>query len=130
MISIERQLSVVLDNRPGTLARICQAIAKQNINIRALSIAETVDQAVVRMVVSDVKKVTEILAALHVTAQEREVIFMEVSNLPGILAHIAEKLTAAGINIEYAYCTGAKAQETGAMVLRTSDIEATVNVLA
>ena len=89
MIAIQKQLSVFLDNRPGTLARTCQALAKDGINILALSISDTVDHAVVRMVVSDAKKAGTILQSLHVTIQEREVIFMDIPNKPGTLAKIA-----------------------------------------
>ena len=130
MISIEKQVSIFLDNRPGTLARTCQALAKEGINIQALSISDTVDHAVVRMVVSDAKKAERVLQALHATVQERDVIFMDLPNKPGTLAKIAEQLAAAGINIEYAYCTGSTSQEMGNMVLRTNDLEATIDTLS
>lgn len=130
MIAIQKQLAVFLDNRPGTLARTCQALAREGINILALSISDTVDHAVVRMVVSDVKKAEAILQALHSTIQEREVIFMDVPNKPGTLAKIAQQLAAAGINIEYAYCTGSASQDMGNMILRTNDIEATIDALS
>jgi len=130
MISIETQLSIFLDNRPGTLARTCQALAKEDINILALSISDTVDHAVVRMVVSDAKKAVQVLQAMHATVQERDVILMEVPNKPGMLAKVAQKLAEAGINIEYAYCTSSASQEMGNLVLRTNDIEETVDVLS
>jgi len=130
MISIEKQFSIFLDNRPGTLARTCHALAKEGINILALSISDTVDHAVVRMVVSDAKKAEQVLQALHATVQERDVIVMDLPNTPGTLAKIAEQLAAAGINIEYTYCTGSAAQEMGNMVLRTNDLEATIDVLS
>ena len=130
MIAIQKQLSVFLDNRPGTLARTCQALAREGINILALSISDTVDHAVVRMVASDAKKAGAILQSLHGTIQEREVIFMDIPNKPGTLAKIAEQLAAAGINIEYAYCTGSASQDVGNMVLRTNDLEATIDALS
>lgn len=130
MIAIQKQLSVFLDNRPGTLARTCQALAKDGINILSLSISDTVDHAVVRMVVSDARKAGMILQSLHGTIQEREVIFMDIPNKPGTLAKIAEQLAAAGINIEYAYCTGSASQDIGNMVLRTNDLEATIDALS
>lgn len=130
MISIETQLSVFLDNRPGTLARTCQALAKEGINILALSISETVDHAVVRMVVSDAKKADQVLTKLHATVQGRDVILMSIPNQPGVLATIAEKLAEAGVNIEYAYCTSSAGHAVGNMVLRTNDIEETVSILS
>ncbi len=130
MISIEQQLSVFLDNRPGTLARTCQALAKEGINILALSMSDTVDHIVVRLIASDTKKAGQVLKQLHTTVQERQVILMDMSNQPGVLATVAQKLTEAGINIEYAYGTSVPGQAMGRLVLRTSDIEATISTLS
>ena len=130
MLSVETQLSIYLDNRPGTLARTCQALSKEQINIVALSILDTVDHAVIRMVTSDVRKAVKVLQGLHATVQEREVIFMDLSNKPGMLATIAQKLAEAGINLEYAYCTSPSSDQDGKLVLRTNDIEATIDVLS
>jgi hypothetical protein len=131
MISIEKQLSVFLDNRPGTLARTCEALAKHQINLLALSIAETIDHAIVRLIVSDTKQAEQALKALHGTVQVRDVILVDLpSNQPGVLAGLAQKLTAAGVNIEYAYCTSPGANAAGRLVLRTSDVEATISALS
>jgi hypothetical protein len=130
MIAIETQLSIFLDNRPGTLARTCQALAKEQINILAMSISDTVDHAVIRLVVSDAKKAAKILQGMQIAAYEHPVILMDVPNAPGSLAKIAEQLAEAGINIEYAYCTGSASQPTGNLVLRTNDIEETINALS
>jgi hypothetical protein len=129
MISIEKQISFFLDNRPGTLARVCQALAKENINISALAISDTVDSAIIRMIASDSSGAAKVLQRLNVSVHERDVIFMKVPNKPGMLSEIANKLAANGINIEYAYCTGSPDQADGSMVLRTSDIESTLSVL-
>ncbi len=130
MISIQPQLSIFLDNRPGTLARMCQALAKAGVNIQALSISDTVDHAVVRMVVSDAKQALSLITQLHETVHERQVVVLDVPNRPGELAQIAERLAHAGINIEYAYCTSAHGTEAGTMVLRTNDLEATIDALS
>ena len=130
MISIETQLSIFLDNRPGTLARTCQALAKEHINILSLSISDTMDHAVVRMVVTDAATAVKVLQGMHATVQERDVVVMDVPNTPGTLAKVAEKLAAAGINIEYAYCTSSASQPNGTMVLRTNDVEETINALS
>lgn len=129
-MEIRLQLSVFLDNRPGVLAHLCSVLAKEGINILALSVSDTVDHAVVRMVTNDPKKAMAILAKSHLLVQEREVVFIEVPNVPGALGRIAEKLTGTGINIEYAYCAAVDGQKTGALVLRTSDIEGTINALS
>ena len=130
MIKIETQLAVFMDNRPGMLARICQALAKAKINILALSILDTVDHAIVRMVVDNTKEAEKVLADMHAMVQGREVVFMDVPNEAGALAKIAERLAEAGINIEYAYCTTSPSNTAGALVLRTNDLEATINALS
>ena len=129
MISIETQLSVFLDNRPGTLARMCQALAKESINLLALSVSDTVDHAIIRLIVDNPKKASRVLEGLRITVQERQVVLTEMSNKPGVLAKIAERLTEAGINIEYAYCTSPAAGESGTLVLRTNNIEETISLL-
>ena len=130
MITIQPQLAIFMDNRPGMLARICQALAKASINILALSILDTVDHAIVRMVVDQSKDAERVLASMHAMVQQRDVIFMDVPNEVGALAKVAERLAEAGINLEYAYCTASAAHSAGAIVLRTNDLEATINALS
>jgi hypothetical protein len=130
MIKIERQLAVFLDNRPGTLARTCQALQKAQVNILALSIVDAVDHAIVRLVVDKTAEAERVLGGLHHLVQGRDVVFMDVANEVGAMAKIAEQLAAAGINIEYAYCTTSPSHSAGAIVLRTNDLEATINALS
>ncbi len=130
MIKIDTQFSVFLDNRPGTLARTCQALAAAKVNILALSIQDTVDHSVVRMVVDRPKEAEQVLSRLHATVQRRDVVFLDVPNEVGAIAGIAERLATAGINLEYAYCTASTSHSGGALVLRTNDLEATINALS
>jgi len=130
MIKIETQLAIYMDNRPGMLARTCQALARAKINILALSILDTVDHAIVRMVVDKTKEAEKVLTDMHAMVQGREVVYMEVSNEVGALAKISEQLAEAGINIEYAYCTTSPSNTAGALILRTNDLEATINALS
>ena len=130
MITIQPQLAIFMDNRPGMLARTCQALAKASINILALSILDTVDHAIVRMVVDKPKDAERVLAGMHAMVQQRDVICMDVPNEVGALAQIAERLAEAGINLEYAYCTASAAHSAGVIVLRTNDLEATINALS
>src|ERR1700756_909683 len=97
------QLSLFLSNKPGALARVCRALAEAKINIHALSISDTVDHSVVRMVTSDATKALMLLGESGVLAVENDVLMIESDNAPGTLARIAECLAAAGVNIEYAY---------------------------
>ena len=130
MIRIEPQLAVFMDNRPGMLAHTCNALAKAKINIIALSILDTVDHAIVRMIVDKTKEAEQVLAGMHAMVQRRDVVFMDVPNDVGELAKIAERLAEAGINLEYAYCTAPASHQDGTLVLRTNDLEATINALS
>ena len=129
-MQIQPQLAVFVDNRPGTLLRMCQALAAAKVNILALSILDTVDHAIIRMVVDRPKEAERVLAGLNAMMQRNDVIVMDVPNSVGALAQIAERLAQAGINMEYAYCSASAAQPSGALVLRTNDVEATINALS
>jgi len=122
-------LAVFLANRPGALARVCEALAQAQINIHALATSDTVDHTVVRMVVSDPTKALMLLGDAGVLALETEVLMIETTNEPGVLAKIAERLAKAEVNIEYAYLAGGRGAEKGLIVLRPSDVEKAQNAL-
>ena len=124
-VSVETatQLSVFLGNRPGALARVCAELAAAKINIHALATSDTIDHAVVRMVVSDPTKALMLLGERGVLALENDVLMIESNNEPGTLGTIAERLARAGINIEYAYLASTPKAEQGLMILRPSNVE-------
>jgi len=130
-LSIETatQLAVFLANRPGALARVCEALAKAGINIHALATSDTVDHTVVRMVVSDPTRALMLFGEAGVLALETEVLMIETASQPGVLARIAERLAEAKVNIEYAYLAGGRAVEKGLIILRPSDVEKARSVL-
>src|ERR1700719_3309407 len=117
------QLAVFLENRPGALGRVCEALAKAGVNIHALTVSDTVDHAVVRMVVSDSTKALMLLGERGVLAFENDVLLIDAANELGVLGKIADCLSRAEVNIEYAYlATGAKLPK-GIIVLRPSNVE-------
>lgn len=122
-VETANQLAVFLGNRPGALARVCAELAEAKINIHALAISDTIDHAVVRMVVSDPTKALMILGERGVLALENEVLMIESNNQPGTLGFIADRLAAASINIEYAYLATSIGSDSGLMVLRPSHVE-------
>jgi hypothetical protein len=128
-IGTATQLAVFLANRPGALARVCEALANAKINIYALATSDTVDHSVVRMVVSDPTKALMLLGEAGVLALETEVLMIETASEPGVLTKIAERLAEAEINIEYAYLAGGRGAEKGLIVLRPSDVEKAQAVL-
>jgi len=130
-LSIESatQLAVFLANRPGALARVCEALAKAEINIDALATSDTVDHSVVRMVVSDPTKALMLLGEAGVLALESDVLMIETDNKPGVLAKIAERLAESEVNIEYLYLAGSPKAAKGLIILRPSDVEKAQSVL-
>ena len=127
---MEKQLAVFLENKPGTLARMCRALGHEGINVLALTVSDTVDHAVVRMVVDKAEEALHLLGSSGVLVVESEVLVIEVANRPGALAKLAEALADSGINIEYAYGTGMPDQASGMIVLRTNDPERALEVLS
>jgi len=91
-IKSETQLAAFLANRPGALARVCDALAKAEINIHALATSDTVDHSVVRMVVSDPTKALMLLGEAGVLALKSDVLMIEAENEAGVLGKIAEQL--------------------------------------
>ena len=130
-LSIESatQLAVFLANRPGALARVCEALAKAEINIHALATSDTVDHSVVHMVVSDPTKALMLLGEAGVLALESDVLVIETDNKPGVLAKIAERLAESEVNIEYVYLAGSPKAAKGLIILRPSDVEKAQSVL-
>ena len=130
-LSIESatQLAVFLANRPGALARVCEALAKAEINIHALATSDTVDHSVVHMVVSDPTKALMLLGEAGVLALESDVLVIETANKPGVLAKIAERLAESEVNIEYVYLAGSPKAAKGLIILRPSDVEKAQSVL-
>lgn len=117
------QLAIFLSNRPGALARVCEALSKAEINIHALATSDTVDHSVVRMVVSDPTKALMLLGESGVLALENDVLMIESDNEPGTLAMIADRLAKAEVNIEYAYMAATIKSSKGLMILRASDVD-------
>jgi hypothetical protein len=117
------QLALFLSNRPGALARVCDALAKAEINIHALATSDTIDHSVVRMVVSEPTKALMLFGESGVLALENDVIMIEGDNAPGILARIAERLGKAEVNIEYAYLAASPKADRGLIILRPSDVD-------
>ena len=128
-MEIATQLSVFIENRPGTLAAMCDELAKHDLNIYALTISDTVDHAVVRMVVSEPRKALTLFEERGVLTIENKVLMIENSNKPGSLSKIAAKLAKAKINIEYAYLATRPGEKKGLLVLRTDDTKRTAKLL-
>jgi hypothetical protein len=129
-MDIAKQLSVFLANTPGTLSEVCDELATQKINIYALTISDTVDHAVVRMVVSDTKRALRLFEERGTLVVENDVLMIDGDNRPGSLANIARKLSKAKINIEYAYLATSPGSKRGLAIVRPSNVKKALEVLS
>ncbi len=126
---ITKQLAIFLENRPGTMARVCDALAENKINIYAISTSDTVDHTVMRMVVGDYRKALHVFEERGTLVVEDDVLLIEGDNKPGSLAKIAHQLSRAKVNIEYAYCATPPDAKKGLLILRVQDAKKALKVL-
>ena len=128
-MQITKQLAVFLDNRPGTLARLADALAEAKINIYAISTSDSVDHIVIRMVVSDYQRALHMFEERGTLVIEDDVLMIEGDNKPGSVAKIAHSLAKAKVNIEYLYCATPPDAKKGLLILRVTDAKKALKVL-
>jgi len=120
---VETQLSVFLDNAPGSLAALCEDLTAHDINIEAITIANLVDHAVVRLIVSDPRAAEHLLGASGTLVIAHEVLAVELPDRPGSIERLARTLGRARVNIDYMYGSSRAAGRGPATVfLRVSDL--------
>ena len=128
-MQITKQLAIFLDNRPGMLARVADALAEAKINIYAITTSDTVDHSVIRMVVSDSRRALHLFEEHGTLAVEDDVLMIDGSNKPGQLAQIAHKLADAKVNIEYCYSATPAEAKKGLLIMRVSNASKALKVL-
>lgn len=128
-MQITTQLALFLDNRPGTLARVCEALREAKINIYAITTSDTIDHSVIRMVVSDPRRALLLFEDHGTLVVETEVIMITGDNKPGSLARIAQRLADADVNIEYLYCATSPDAKKGLLILRVSNPKKALKIL-
>jgi hypothetical protein len=116
-----RQISIFLQNEPGQLSRICRDLAEAGINIATLSLADTSDFGIVRMIVDDHEKARDTLVARGHAAKVTDVLAVCVPDRPGGMAEVMAALDKAGVNIEYSYAFAFHKGEKAVLVFRFSD---------
>ncbi len=117
-----KQLTVFLENREGRLDSVTDLLAKNDINIACLALADTSEYGVLRLVVSDPEKAKAILKEEGYSSRLTEVLGVRLAQVPGSVNKLTKVLAAANINIEYMY-TLSSSKEFGSMILKVSDIE-------
>jgi hypothetical protein len=124
-----RQISIFLENRSGRLASVLKEVGRAGVNIRALSLADTSDFGILRLIVDDVDTCVSTLRDTGHTVSLNEVLAIEVPDHPGGLAGIMDALTEAGLNVEYMYAFVSRATEKAVVVFRFEDVEAAIAAL-
>ena len=112
-----KQISVFMENRAGRLEEITGILAKSNVNIRALSLADTSDFGILRLIVDNPDRTAQILKKEGFTVRENEVIALEVEDKPGGLHEILTLFSRAGISIEYMYAFLERRHENKAVLI-------------
>jgi len=123
------QISIFLENKSGRLAEVTEVLAKGGINLRALSLADTADFGILRLIVNDIEKAKKILKDNGFTVGKTEVLAVEVPDKPGGMASILGPLRDKGINVEYMYAYVQKSGEHAIIIFRFDDLDGAIKAL-
>ena len=126
---IIKQISVFMENTTGRLADITALLATAGVNLRALSIADTTDFGILRMVADRPDEALALLRKAGITARETDVIGVEVPDHPGALAGIMALFRDEGVNIEYLYASLEHKTDTAVIVIKVDDVTAGLTML-
>jgi hypothetical protein len=124
-----KQISIFLENRKGRLYDVCSLLGKNDINIRALNVAETESFGILRIVVNKPDAAIKVFKDADIVAKITDVIAIEVDDRPGGLADILKVLAEADVNIEYMYGFVEKSSDRALMVFRFDDVDKAAAIL-
>ena len=123
------QLSIFLENKPGGLEQVTRILKDAGINIRTLSLADTTDFGILRLIVNDVDAAALVLKTQGLRVSRTTVVAVEVPDRPGGLHGILEVLSGNGINIEYLYAFVEKSGQNAVIIFRFDDPDTAIEVL-
>jgi len=123
------QLSVFLENKSGRLADVTRTLSENKINIRALSIADTIDYGLLRLIVNDPTSAKAALTDAGFTVALTEVLAIEIPDSPGGLAGIIDIMAEEGINIEYMYAFVGTSGENAIVIFRIEKVDEAITIL-
>lgn len=124
------EVTAYLENKPGRLAKICSALAHEKVNIQGLSVMDTPDRSVLRLVTDQVDATRRVMTSLGTECESREVLAVEMENRPGALARVLEVLAEEHINVEYAYVAASTSQGKSLGIFHTSNPKRAQKVLS
>ena len=123
------QISIFIENKSGRLAEIARILGDAGINIRALSLADTTDFGILRLIVNDREKAKQILKEKGFTVSKTEVVAVEVPDRPGGLSEILQSLDSESINVEYMYAFVERCGENAVIIFRFDETEKAIITL-
>jgi len=123
------QISIFIENKSGRLAMVSRILSESGINIRALSLADTSDFGILRLIVNNVEKARSVLKEYGFTVNKTEVVAVEVPDRPGGLSHILNVLDSEQINVEYMYAFGERSGGNAVIVFRFDDTDKAIETL-
>lgn len=123
------QISIFLENKSGRLAEVTGVLAKAGVNIRALSLADTADFGILRLIVNSTDRTKLVLKESGFTVAKTEVVALEVPDSPGGLAGILSTLDKAGINVEYMYAFVQQSGDNAIIIFRFDELDKATRVL-
>jgi hypothetical protein len=124
------QYSVFMANKPGVLAQICRAMAKEKINISAMSMMDTMENGVLRLIVDHPDRARRVLQQLNVPTTETEVLAVPLPDRPGAVADLCERLSNHHVHIAYLYATTGARGAKATAILKVSDAKKAMKVVA
>jgi hypothetical protein len=124
-----KQLSVFLENRPGQLAAPVQALAQEGINILTLSLADTTEFGILRLIVDDWERAKDVLEQAGWVVNLSDVVAIGVADRPGGLSEVLTLLAAEGVNIEYLYAFALRRDDKAILIIRFEDPESALQVV-
>lgn len=124
-----KQISIFLENKSGRLAQVTRILADNDINIRALSLADTADFGILRVIVNDVERASSVLKEEGYTLSDTDVVAAEVPDKPGGLAGILSDLWEAKLDVEYMYAFVQSSGQNAIMIFRFEDPDKAIEVL-
>jgi hypothetical protein len=124
------QISVFVENGPGKLTDVTRTLAGAGVDLRAMSIADTADFGILRIIADDAQKATNALRAANYVTSVTQVLAVEIEDKPGSLSRVLAVLSDAGVSVEYLYAFITRKVNDAYVILRVEDIETAINILS
>lgn len=124
-----KQLSVFVENKPGGMAPIIEALGKNDINISALSLADTSEYGILRLITADTDKAAKVLKDFGVVVKVTDVLVVAIDDTPGGLSKILDIFVAASVNVDYMYAFVGSVTNKALMVVKVSDAQLAADAL-